>query len=322
MLTDKAVPKITVRTAAAGDIAELADRDARLIGVEYRWAERLGDGATVATNLALVATDDDSGRTVGHIGVTPISLSDMQILHSGRSISSIKLPWWKIHALAVEPDHTGQGIARALLAETVARMPATLHGLYGNVEDDRGHEIAWYRRQGFYIATALNLSTADGELVGAHPDQGEVYFSASRRDLLAYLAGRPPRNIEQRAAAAELKMWLKGTPPAPDLGFRLFARRIAEETTAAPRCPHADMGARVLWVAAFDPEHHWVCQRCMPDRLDSVEISGINLPDWCDGCSRRRPHVITSFAVCEDIPLVVMSGLCANCRAGTPPSPN
>lgn len=193
--------------------------------------------------------------------------------------------------------------------------------IYGNVEESRSYEIGWYRRQGFYIATTVTLEATNGAVVGLKPDPGEVYFQASRRDLLAGISGRLPAGIEQRAARAELRHWVKRMPPQrADTGYRQLASHTTDRTATAPTCLHAEMGTRVLWVSAFDPEYRRVCERCHRAHLDSLATLASDREDWCDGCGGTAADVVVSVVVLDDEYVMFTSGLCPSCRAGDFPA--
>ena len=310
-----------VRLAEDRDVPDLLDRDRRLIGVEYAWANRLGAGDTTGGYLALVAVEE-ADTSIGHIGVGPVTLRPEQVIweRTPGSHTPDGLPWWKVNSLAVEPWAQGQAAAQELLGAALERLPRHIIGLYGNVEATRTHEINWYRRQGFSIAPGVDLPRREGDTerrTHLSPGQGEVYFHALKRDLLAVKQGLDAAAVERRAARNDYRLFerfvAKTQSPQAALGYRLYARRIAESKNA-PTCPHGTIGPRTMLVSGWDPELRRVCTECEWNHLQAIQK--YDAPDRCDGCEQQRSDVVLSWAAIEEDLLIVHAGLCPACRAG------
>jgi GNAT superfamily N-acetyltransferase len=298
-------------------------REKQLVAAGYPWDQRLGDGDTPSSYLALVAWCE--GRRVGQIGAGPPGLKPEAILRdrTGGALLRRDPPWWKIHSLAVDPSHQGTGVGTALLQAVVERLPRDIVGIYGSVELDRPQAIAWYRRRGFYLAANASLPLSQRSTTGIQllsvPDQ--VFFYRRGAELHQHLAGKGYSNFERRIAREEyrreLRMHGRLMPARGDLGYRQLASRIAQAPPEAA-CPHVWLGPRVLVVDAWDPNLTRVCVPCHPRHLETIAV--YDASDHCDGCQRTKPDVELSWAGNEDGLLFVTAGLCASCRADLPPA--
>ncbi|WP_402378015.1 GNAT family N-acetyltransferase [Isoptericola rhizosphaerae] len=311
----------TIRIATSADLPALTGL-ADLAGTAVRWKDRLGDGATIDTPLTLVAETDH--QIVGAICSHPLDITPDAVIHSrfgATTASSHTTPWWKLSMLAVVPSYEGRGIAHALLRHTVAAVPTGIDGLYGNVSLDRTRATTWYRRQGFYLAASMGLpgrTSRGGIKVSTIP--GDVFFRGELRNLRQHLEGQGHPRSERRTATQEFKRaWRELTsaePPARDVGYRLYARRLAARlaTDRSEACPHMELGPRPHNVLGWDPNLHVACFDCWTELLAAAEPYDDD--DLCDGCGQRAGDVQLSCIALDDEFLVVHAGLCPPCRAG------
>lgn len=112
-----------------------------------------------ALSLSLVA--EEAGALVGHVGLSPVTVSDGTV------------GWYGLGPLSVRPSHQGRGMGGALVREALARLQAMEAGgcvLLG--------EPAYYGRFGFQADPALVL-----------PGVPPAYFQAVR------LGGPPARGV-------------------------------------------------------------------------------------------------------------------------------
>jgi predicted N-acetyltransferase YhbS len=312
---------ITYREAAAADIFELTQLTSKYVGVNYRWPEHLGGGGTAREPLALVAVDA-AGAVCGAIGVSPPPTGTLKVMWERvpGAVDLRMVPWWKVNVLAVDQPRRGQGIGRELVRETVRRLPRGHVGLYGNVEEKRTASISWYRRQGFSINPPSGLTSrerpGDRDAVGLAPVCGEVVFRGYRSILRDHLEDKVHPQWEERAARAEYNWQVKVcslvNKPAADLGYRLYARRIANSADPST-CLHASMGPRPLFVYGWDPDHVRVCFDC---RLEHTHrIQKYDADTHCDGCGNDHHDTRLSWAADDDHMLLIHAGLCPGCRS-------
>lgn len=305
-----------VRVAAEGDLPGLVDRQERLIGATYSWSRRLGSGQNADDHLALVV--DIGGRTVAHLGAGPTQVDDLPVLQDRYGTAhSLRPLWWKIHSLAVEPEHRRQGLASLLMKEALRRLPDGHLGFYGSVSNTATDAHAWYRARGFYLATPMPLPgrgahKRDGILMVTVPD--EVFFRAEASTLAQHLAGEGHPGSEMRVARREFEAAQRAIkkPPERDSGYRMFATLLAD--CPGPSCVHQNMGPRRMTIVGWDPEHRRVCDGCLSAHLEVIRAH--DAENWCDGCHRTRQDVRVSWAVLEELMLCVQAGLCPTCRAG------
>lgn len=267
----------TIRRATLHDVADLTTMSDRLVVAGIDWTKNIGDGETISSPLTLIA-QTSTGEIAGFIGVRPTDISSREVINNrnGRKTDFTvdDLPWWKLSALGVVEKHRGSGLARDLLLRVVDTMPNKIVGLYGNVEERRHHEIAWYRRQGFYISKWMALPPSedakeDEADVLVRPEDETVMFRGYKPNLTAHLGGNGDPQAENRAADAAFESLIRreSTPTGPsnDVGYRTHALRVAEKTKTV-RCIHATIDdVQVSWAAI--PEQHLIvfaglCQRC------------------------------------------------------------
>ncbi|MDM3904300.1 GNAT family N-acetyltransferase [Mycobacterium intracellulare subsp. chimaera] len=315
---------VTIRAACPDEVPALAQVTSEYVGTSYKWADRLGAGRTASESLALVAVDVD-GCIHGAIGVTPVPASSTQIVwqRDPGTFDFGEVPWWKINVLAVNFGHRGQGVGRALLGETVRRLPRRHIGLYGNLDETRLDSIRWYRRQGFYINPSSGLTMServkplDRDAMGITAVPGEVVFRGYRSILRDHLNDKADSRWEDRTATAEYRWQIalrsRVSPFSPALGYRLYTRRIAEDS-AAEACHHAGMGPRPMFVFGWDPDRVRVCNECMPLHLERIRQYDADAN--CDGCGIEHSDTRLSWAGDEDRLLLVSAGLCPSCRSG------
>jgi ribosomal-protein-alanine N-acetyltransferase len=298
---------VTIRIAEPRDVPALTELHQRLVGVPYRWANHLGEGGAANSDLALVA--EAGGQTVGLLGAGPILPGRMKV-----TATTVHPPWWKLHALAVDPDYQRRGIASRLLRETVQRLPPRHLGLYGSVSLTGSAAISWYRSRGFYVASPMPLpstpSFASGAQLVSVPD--EVFFRAFTHTITEHLDGKRDGDDEERAARQHFKSWLRqvGRPTRREVGYRTFAARVA--ANPGPTCVHSKFGPRHYQVFGWDPELRRSCDACITERLNA--FVGLDADDFCDGCQRTRPDVAVSRAALYEEMLIVQAGLCGTCR--------
>jgi predicted N-acetyltransferase YhbS len=300
----------------------LVRRQKDLIGTDYSWRQRLGEGRHAGEYLALVACRGE--QAVGHIGVGPLNLRpELQVFDRTQGeFDPSTLPWWKIHSLGVDPAHQGTGLGVGLLGAVLERMPAGLVGLVGNVEDTRADVIAWYRRRGFYVAAYAPLRRREGDPITAirlMAVPGEVFFHGYRHTIAEHLDGTGRAGFAERIARVEFRRLLRthktALHPRGDLGYRQLASRIADRVDL-PECAHAAMSPQPLLVAGWDPQLMRVCGQCQLARLAAIQT--YDSSDHCDGCGNSRSDVEMSWASDERAMLIVTAGLCSDCRAGIP----
>lgn len=316
---------VTIQEARPDEVPSLIKLTTEYVGTHYKWAERLGAGASANENLALVAVDS-TGDIYGAIGVSPVPTTSTQIVwqRDAGAFDFSKVPWWKINVLAVEAGHRGGGIGRALLAETVRRLPRRHIGLYGNVEETRADTIGWYRRQGFYIGpvsglpiTSERVKPLDRNTIGLDVVPGEILFRGYRSTLRDHLNNKAHPRWEMRMAQDEYRWQVafrsKIEPFLPDLGYRLHARGINEDP--APQvCRHATMGPRPMFVFGWDPDRVRVCHECLDLHLETIRK--YDADTHCDGCGTEHNDTRLSWAADDDHLILTSAGLCPRCRAG------
>jgi len=118
--------------------------------------------AAGALTLSLVAEED--GRVVGHLAISPVTISDGS------------LGWYGLGPIAVEPPHQGRGIGRALMERGLAELRRL--GAQGCVLVG---EAAFYNRFGFANDPALIYEGIPQEFVlalafGSAPARGTLHF--------------------------------------------------------------------------------------------------------------------------------------------------
>lgn len=311
-----------IRLAEPADLPSLIDRQDRLVGAPYPWPDRLGDGRDRGCYLALVMCVND--RVVGQVGVGPVNLRpDLVVVDRTAGRFDLgSLPWWKVHSLAVDPEHQGDGLGLGLLREVLQRMPSDLVGLVGSVEDTRTAALDWYRGRGFYVAATAPLRRREGDPIAAVAllaPPGEVFFHGYRHTVAEHLDGKGHPNFALRIARTDFRRQLQirknSMSPRGDTGYRQLATRIGGRADL-PGCRHAAMGPRPLFVQGWDPQLMRTCTQCAPSRLE--EIEPYDAQSHCDGCGRTRTDVVVSWAADEAALLIVTAGLCPACRAGIP----
>lgn len=150
---------------------------------------------------------------------------------------------------------------------------------------------------------------------------GEQFFRATIKALSDRLADRPDPHVDTRLLRDELKALVQlHTYGRVDLGYRLFARRVAGQSQADNVCAHLAINHQPSVVLGWDPAHHRVCSGCYLGYAQDPSIVAHDAQDLCDGCGRRDSDVMLSAAAVEDDHLIVHAGLCRTCRAGDLPA--
>lgn len=310
--------EFTIREAHAADVGQLSKMTLSYVGLDYPWDLLLGGGRRADEPLALVGSDREG--VCAMIAVGP-PVADVLWERAPGTVDVGDAPWWKVRVLASHPRRRGSAVARALLAETLRRLPRGHIGLYGNVETSRRDAIAWYRRQGFYIGPVSGLTFVERpgrpNSIRIMPTPNEVVFRGYRSVLCDAVDGHPRRDWELKTARAEYRftvdIYARSSQPARDLGYRLYARRISSNGSSAA-CVHALMGPRPMFVWGWDPDHARVCYDCSTDHLHAVQK--YDTATLCDGCGRHDSDTRVSWATDDEHLLIVASGLCPRCRAG------
>jgi GNAT superfamily N-acetyltransferase len=313
---DAAAPP-SYRLAAKDDAAALARIGDRLLGTGLLdWP-----GMAAADRDALVIVAERSDGTVGGmIGLTPLHIRSGQIVSARKRDRGVEdYPWWKLRGLALEPDLRGQGAARELLRRAVEGLPPEIVGVYGNVDLANLHAAAWYHRQGFHLAGAVRITGRGAPINLSAP--GELFFRASTKRLTDHLAGRPNAREDARLLRDEFKsLALLHVDGRTDVGYRLFARRVAEAARADNTCAHLAINHQPSVVLGWDPAHRRVCTACHLDYSMDPAVVAHDAKDLCDGCGRRDGAVLQCAAALEEEHLIVHAGLCPTCRAGDLPA--
>lgn len=225
-------------------------------------------------------------------------------------------PWGKLHALGVAAHEQGAGVADALLAAAVQRLPGDIIGVFGNVSLDRGRAISWYRRRGFRVGVRAELTDAAGEIAvlvvpGDLLATGvgrEVHFAAPVADLVFAPRGW---TVEDELARAEavIDRIRQTTVRFPEASARLDGR-VGQLLERSSRCEHnALCGPQASVLLASDPELVIACADwCFDGRQAAANAAGED-DSQCDGCRAevdalapfvaRRAHVLVLLWLCR-----------------------
>lgn len=312
---------IVIRAATEGDLRSLQDRQDRLVDAFMLWNFPRTANNGHGTDLCLIA--DIDGLPVGHLLAGPLDHDEKMSkeISESREATAIAAAWWKLRAIAVEPEHHRGGVGSALLGGLLDQLPAGIVGLYGNVERDRAAAIRWYRRRGLFLYGCTTLGDTmpryrRGEK-GVMLLSGDrtLYFRGWTRTLRKHRTAAMSPEQENQLALIESDRYqalrqLAG-PHSRDVGFRAFATAFAARN--GPVCPHVDeYGPRPLTGVGWDPAAHSACEECELHIAKSVEY--LDSIHRCDGCYQSfTPPPLMSWARVRDH-LFVSAGLCQGCR--------
>ena len=157
--TEADIPAVTAVTIAAFATLEISHQTEQYIIVALRAAKAL--------TVSLVA--DLDGRVVGHIALSPVTMSD-----GSRH-------WYGLGPVSVRPDLQRQGIGKALISEGLTRLKAL--GAQGCCLV--GHP-GYYQQFGFVNVPGLVHEGVPSEVFfaltfGGHTPQGQVSFHEAFR---------------------------------------------------------------------------------------------------------------------------------------------
>lgn len=301
----------TIRIATAKDLPVLTRQAETISQTTITWENRLGTGESRENYLTMVVEDD--AEVIGHLCAGPSFRTSSLIGPLGIPRSTEQeLHWWKIHSVAVEPRHQGQGHGTSLLEALRERTPRGVPGLYGSISRSHTPTVhRWYMAKGFRVAVNIALKDGFGPGTGLVPVRGSaenVFFHATL-DRLSYHAANPPTaEQDHRYAIKELEADAKHLLSA-DYAYRALAQTLSARVIQ--KCDHlAEFSAQQQHLIAWDPDNVLSCTGCFEARLDAVHTSDDQY--LCDGCNNRDQSVELGRGI-DDL-TVADAGLCLTCR--------